>query len=400
MPDSITKDLNTTAFAFRGYNVANLGRTPELLAHPVYGDAVEQHLRRASELYRATTGQDCDLVERVRQRQESTPESYPEDLALIVAVELAQIDILRQHFAVSIADAQLSVGYSLGEITALVCSGVYDMDSALPPILDLACDAQQLGNGVTMGILFSRGDTLDLDLIQAACVSVTRAGNGSISISSILAPNSILLLGQNDTIDDIKAHLSESYPTRLHIKKDPHRWPPLHSTLTRQRNLPNRASVMLDTIDGGMQEPAPPIVSCVTGEMSYNAYNSRELIARWIDQPQRLWDVVSEILSRGVETVIHVGPGPNIIPATMSRLSNNVEAQMSDGSLTGLGLRAISRIVRRNRPWLAPLLSSNTTLLRAPFVEQVVLEDWLLENAPGQEPEIASAPEKSAPRQS
>ncbi|MEO1996214.1 MAG: ACP S-malonyltransferase [Planctomycetaceae bacterium] len=382
MPNNITQDLSTTAFAFRGYNVANLGRTPELLAHPVYGSSVEKHLNRASKLYEATTGRATNLVERVRQGRESTPETYPEDLALIVAVELAQIDILREHFEVSISDAQLSVGYSLGEITALICSGVFDMNSALPPILALATDAQQLGEGVTMGILFSRGDALDIERVQAACVVVTQTGQGCIAISSILSPNSLLLLGQGETIDQIKAHLAACYPTRLHLKKDPHRWPPLHSTITRQRNLPNRAAVMLDTISGGLQAPVPPIVSCVTGEMSYNSFNSRELIARWIDQPQRLWDVVGQILSLGVETIVHVGPGPNIIPATMSRLSNNVESQMSDGSLTGLGLRAISKIVRRNRPWLAPLLSSSATLLRAPFVEQVLLEDWLLDNCP------------------
>ena len=382
MPNSITPDLSTTAFAFRGYNVANLGRTPELLAHPVYGCMIEKQLVRASELYEATTGLTADLVERVRKQRESTPATYPEDLALIVAVELAQLNILQEHFDVSISGAQLSVGYSLGEVTALVCSGVFDLESALPPILTLAADAQQLGNDVTMGILFSRGDALDLDLIRSACVTVSAAGQGCISISSLLSPNSLLLLGQGDTIDQIKAHLAESYPARLHLKKDPNRWPPLHSTITRQRNLPNRTSVMLDTIAGGLQAPTPPIISCVTGEISYNTFNSRELIAQWIDQPQRLWDVVNQLLSEGVETVVHVGPGPNIIPATMSRLSNNVESQMSDGSLTGLGLRAISKIVRRSRPWLAPLLSSNTTLLRAPFVKQVVLEDWLLDNSP------------------
>ncbi|MDA1015357.1 MAG: hypothetical protein O3A00_13015 [Planctomycetota bacterium] len=39
----------------------------------------------------------------------------------------------------------------------------------------------------------------------------------------------------------------------------------------------------------------------------------------------------------------------------------------------------MSRIVRRHRPWLAGLLSSDAALLRAPFVEQIMLEDWLLE---------------------
>ena len=101
-------------------------------------------------------------------------------------------------------------------------------------------------------------------------------------------------------------------------------------------------------------------------------------LTRWVDHPQRVWDVVDRSLSLGVETVIHVGPEPNILPATYTRLSNNIAAQLSGTSITSLGLRAVSRVVR-NRPWLTKLMSSDATLLRAPFVEQIILEDWLLE---------------------
>ena len=98
-----------------------------------------------------------------------------------------------------------------------------------------------------------------------------------------------------------------------------------------------------------------------------------------MDHPQRVWDGVDQTLADGVETIIHVGPEPNIIPATFTRLSNNVTAQLSGRSLTSLGLRAVSRLVQRRRPWLTNLISSDATLFRAPFVEHIKLEDWLLE---------------------
>jgi hypothetical protein len=31
------------------------------------------------------------------------------------------------------------------------------------------------------------------------------------------------------------------------------------------------------------------------------------------------------------------------------------------------------------RAWLTPILSSRAVLLRAPYVAQIILEDWLLE---------------------
>ena len=48
-PIPLPESLPTTAFAFRGYDVANLGRTPELLDHPAYGPVIESALREGSE---------------------------------------------------------------------------------------------------------------------------------------------------------------------------------------------------------------------------------------------------------------------------------------------------------------------------------------------------------------
>ena len=70
-----------------------------------------------------------------------------------------------------------------------------------------------------------------------------------------------------------------------------------------------------------------------------------------------------------------MGPEPNIIPATYSRLRDNVEAETS-GSIR---MRALTAVVQH--PWIKPLLSDRTALLRAPLIEQVILEDWLLENS-------------------
>jgi [acyl-carrier-protein] S-malonyltransferase len=131
------------------------------------------------------------------------------------------------------------------------------------------------------------------------------------------------------------------------------------------------------TIPGGSIAPRPPVLSLATGKANYTDYNSREILGRWIDHPQRLWDAVYETLVAGVDTVVHVGPDTNLIPATFKRLSDNVQQQLRGRSLNSFSLRAVSGMVRR--PWLGMLLSSRTALLRAPFVRHVVLEDWLLE---------------------
>src|SRR5690242_13595495 len=98
MASDFRERLTATAFAFRGYNVTNLGKSPELLAHPLYGQIVARHLNEASEICSAAVGRKIDLIDRVRRREETTLATYDEAIALIMAMELAQLHLLDEFF--------------------------------------------------------------------------------------------------------------------------------------------------------------------------------------------------------------------------------------------------------------------------------------------------------------
>lgn len=375
----LPRRIPTAAFAFRGYNVTNLGRTPELLAHPQYGPVVAEYLRRASDVCAEATGRAVNLAERVRREAPSNLASYPEDVALTVAVSLAEIEILRICFGGAIDEAKFAFGYSLGEVSAVAAAGVFEMEAVLGPLLELAPDAADLAHDVEMGVLFSRGPSLDVHKVQRHCLELTAEGRGVIAIMSFLSPNTLLLLGQGETIRRFRDTMHDVLPAPINLRSNPNRWPPMHTPITWQRNIPNRAGVLIQTAPGGFVRPKPAILSCVTGDDSYDDINSRAILMQWVDHPQRLWNVIERTLAEGVELVVHVGPEPNIIPATYARLSNNVATQLNARTLGGFGKRAISRLVRRSRPWLRNLLSRDAALLRAPFIDQVILQDWLLE---------------------
>lgn len=381
----IRSRLATTAFAFRGYNVTNLGRTLELLEHPDYGRIVESHLKAASEIYTAATLKRCDLVKRVRLREETTLETYGEALCLIAGGSLAQLEILKTYFDIEFHSAKLAIGYSLGEVIAVSAAGVFDIDSLLTPILKLSDDCVALARHVKMGIVFSRGPTLDLEAVEKLCVEVTMKNQGTVAISTYLSPNTVLVLCQGRSLDLLKTAIKDHFGREVFFKENPHQWPPIHTPIVRQKNVSDRAAVMLETLPGGLVAPKLPIESCVTGRNSYNDHNSRRLLTDWITHPQRLWSALERLLNSDVDLIVHVGPEPNIIPATLERISNNVEMQLKQSSLSGLGLRAVSSIVRA-RPWLAQYMSKHGALLRTPQIENIVLEDWLLANAPTKKP--------------
>lgn len=378
MANSLQDRLPSAAFAFRGYNVKNLGRSQELLAIPQYAPVIERYLDEAGQICSAATGRHADLVGRVRRNEETSLDVYAEAISLIVAMSLAQLELLEKFFAAPYRRARMAYGYSLGELTAVCAGGVFGMSEVLRVPLAMADDCVALSEGVTMGVLFSRGPVLDLDLVARLCLLINAEGDGVIGVSSHLAPNTVLMLGQGTTIDRFSDRMHDVFPARVYLRKNKDRWPPMHTPLVWERNINTRSGIMMHTIPGGMRKPDLPVFSLVTGKMDYTDTNARAIIYRWIDQPQRLWDAVYETLATGIKTVIHVGPDPNLIPATYQRLSDNVNAQLTGYSPSSLGLRAMAVA----RPWLTAVLPSRTALLRAPLVEHIILEDWLIENQP------------------
>lgn len=377
----IAKEIADTAFAFRGYNITNLGRTDELLSQQAYRSTLLEELHRYSQVCSDVLNRRVDLVARVEQQIPSTMANYTESLALIVAVEIAQIRLLTEQHGVEFQQAKLALGYSLGELVALGCCGMFDPEQLLRVPLSLAADCADLAGDVTMGVLFSRGPVIDeLDVLRL-CIEITTGGQGTIGISSILSPNTYLLLGQGETIQQFKSNMPELLPHRAHLRINSHRWPPVHTPIVRRRYIPDRTAIMLESVPGGITPPYPAVLSLVTGKYEYDDHTSRQLLRQWSDHPQRLWDCVYETLACGVETVIHVGPEPNVIPATYRRLSENIQQQTSGNSLGSLGMRAAAGLARR--PWLSAILPSRAALLRAPQIRHVILEDWLLENVPG-----------------
>lgn len=367
------------ALAFRGYNVENLGRTDELLQCQAYEPVMQRWLKWGSTVCSEVLARHVDLEARVRSRDETTLENYAEAVALIYVVEAAQLELLRQFHGVDPLTAELSFGYSLGELVAIAASGLIEDEQALRIPLAMSTDCAALAHDVTMGILFSRASAIDYDHTRLLCEEITAEGDGTVAISAVLSPNTLLLLGQRDTIGKVRRRLRESYGKGVHLRLNDSRWPPLHTPIVWQRSIADRASVMIEQMQISASPSSMPVLSLVTGEL-VTSQEVRGLLRAWVDHPQRLWDAVTGVLRSPVQTVVHVGPSPNVIPATFSRLSDNVTQIRQAGTLSGLSARAISQLV--DRRWLSTLLPASASLLRAPVLRHIMLEDWLLEHSP------------------
>lgn len=368
--------MGSAAFAYRGYNVTNLGKSPELLAHKIYGPIVRKALQEASEVCADILKRPVNLIERVEQRLPSSLDTFADDAGMIVAIEIAQIRVLEEIFEVPVRQARVAMGYSLGELPALDLAGVFKINDLSPILLELSNDCAELARNVSMGVLFTRGQSIELADVRRLCLRISAEDKGLIAPSTQLAPNAVLLLGEHDTIDRFQAAMIDFFPERMILRRNQHKWPPLHTPILWQRNISNRTALRLARLPGGFQAPAPTVISCVTGKADYNDYNARDILTQWVDHPQLLWDALYETMNSGVDLIVHVGPEPNMIPDTLNRIATNVKSQVGANFFARVGRRVMTSMARR--AWLTPLLSSKAAILRAPFIEHVILEDWLL----------------------
>lgn len=368
--------ISNSALAFRGYDVKNLGRTNELLSIPAYREHLVHHLEIASEECSNTLGRDVDLVKHIESEEEFTLDQYGEAISMIVAVEQGQLQILQDCFELDYREAMFSFGFSLGEISALVAGGTFALDDALRVPLMLSPDGIELAHDVTLGIVFSRKEELSVEDIERTLLELNTKGDGVIGISTHLSPNSVLVMGTGSTIDRLKNRLKEEFPKGTNLRCNDSKWPPIHTPIILEKDFTARVGRYLHTNPTGFGKPKPDILSLVTADFTYNDYNARDHMIRWTGQKQLMWEAVEAVLHSDVQTLIHVGPDPNIIPSTFDRLSKNVIAQTEASK----GIQALARAV--DRPWLRKLMPHRADLLRAPSLKHVILEDWLIDNVP------------------
>ncbi len=344
--DELKTRIATAALAFRGYDLTNLGRTDELLSHHAYGPVVRTYLDSASKLCADALGAKVDLAARVLAKEPSTLDTFVHDIGTIVATELAQVRLLAEFFDINVSHARLSFGHSIGELSALVAGEMYTMEQLLPIPLALAKDCAELTTGTTLGILSSTGDPLEIEDVQHLCSTISLRNEGLIGASTYLSPYQVLLLGQGKTLELLEREMGEFLPAGVTLRSKPNHWPPLHTPLVWERNIPNRTAMLMYHTEGGQRKPAPNVVSCTSGLANYDEWNSRTILADWTDHPQRLWDAIEHTLASGAELVVHVGPEPKLLTTCFDRLSHKVMKQLRMKHLERLGSSVIPSIGR------------------------------------------------------
>jgi [acyl-carrier-protein] S-malonyltransferase len=189
-------------------------------------------------------------------------------------------------------------GHSLGEFTALVCSGSLELRSAIDLVRfrgQAMQEAVPLGTGAVAAIL-----GLEEPALEEAC---REAAQGEVvSAANFNAPGQIAIAGHSGAVQRaIEGAKTRGAKRAVLLAVSV----PSHTTLMRP--AADRLTVRLKNVQ--ISQPHIRFVSAVDGAAHQEPRDLQELLVRQLVSPVRWVDTVKALVGTGISQLIECGPG-------------------------------------------------------------------------------------------
>lgn len=225
--------------------------------------------------------------------EETLRQTKNAQLALFVS-EVAALQVLRE------AGLQPAVcaGHSIGEYAALVAAGVLSFEEGLKLVrvrgqaMDQAARARPGAMAAILG--------LPAEAVSKACREAS--GSGVATIANYNSAEQIVISGEADAVEIASKACAAAGAKRtvaLGVSGG------FHSSLMQ----PAAEALKISLDHAVFQEPSVPVVLNVTAAVAGGADEARQKLAEQVVSQVRWHESMLEILGRGVDALIEVGPG-------------------------------------------------------------------------------------------
>lgn len=212
----------------------------------------------------------------------------------------------------SFPQPQLLAGHSLGEYSALVCSGAIELGTAVSLVASrgaLMQAAVAVGEGSMAAII-----GLDDEGVIQACNDVT---TGVVEAVNFNAPGQVVIAGNKAAVEQAMenakaAGAKRALPLPVSV--------PSHCSLMKE--AAEKLAEELDQVDINM--PQIPVIHNQNANISSNENDIRDLLKKQLYQPVRWVASVQFMNQSGVSTLIECGPGK-----VLSGLTRRIEKSMT-----------------------------------------------------------------------
>ena len=213
----------------------------------------------------------------------------------ILTVSVAALRVLQQ----AEISFDITAGHSLGEYSALVGAGVLDFADAVRLVNkrgQFMQEAVPLGEGAMAAVM-----GMEREKVVEICAEVEKEA-GAVQAVNFNCPGQIVIAGKTVAVEKAAAALKAAGAKRaimLPVSA------PFHSTLLQ----PAAEKLALELEKVSFHEPKLPVVANVTGKISTNSNEIKQLLVTQAANSVLWEDCVATVAAYGATVSVEVGPG-------------------------------------------------------------------------------------------
>ncbi|EKO3891046.1 ACP S-malonyltransferase [Vibrio metschnikovii] len=230
------------------------------------------------------------------------------------AILAASVAIWRVWQSLNLPQPEVLAGHSLGEYSALVCSGVIDFQQAISLVElrgRLMQEAVPAGTGAMYAII-----GLDDEAIANAC---QQAAQGQIvSPVNFNSPGQVVIAGQKEAVERAGVLCKDAGAKRAL---------PLPVSVPSHCALMKPAAEKLAIALAGLQfnSPSIPVINNVDVLAETDPAKIKDALVRQLYNPVRWTEAVQSMSDQGIEKLIEVGPG-KVLTGLTKRIVKTLDA--------------------------------------------------------------------------
>ena len=230
----------------------------------------------------------------------------------IMAVGVSIFNVLNKEYGLNLNKSNFFAGHSLGEYTALVCSGSLTLENAAYLLNERGKFMQEAvpkDHGAMLAILGMKIDEVEKEISFFNKEGVCEISNDNSDLQ-------IVVSGEKKIIENLNENLKKKKKKGILLPVSA----PFHCSLMKKA-----AEKMKDKIDNiNFEMPKPLIISNVTGKEESDVNKIKPLLVDQITSRVRWRESVNYMVEKGTKNFIEIGPG-KVLSGLVKKINRNVE---------------------------------------------------------------------------
>ena len=230
----------------------------------------------------------------------------------IMLVGVCIFNVLNEQFNLNLNKNKFFAGHSLGEYTALVCSGSLTLENAAYLLHERGKAMQAAvppGQGLMIAVLGMTINEVEIELKQLGSKEICEIANDNCN-------GQVVVSGKSSSIQILSQNLKNKKKKGILLPVSA----PFHSSLMKKA-----AEHMKNKIENvNFLKPTPNIISNVTARDEFDVNKIKPLLIDQITSRVRWKESIDYMIKEGIDDFLEIGPG-KVLSGLVKKISKKVK---------------------------------------------------------------------------